>query len=173
MSRKPLLIIITVLWCWGMVGNVSWAEPDAKQESLRGLKGIGVVIEPLQPETEQDGLTQSLIRTDVELALRQAGIHVLSQEESVSEPGSPYLYINLNTVKSEVLYAFTSYLYSLQVSFRQEVTLTRDPQIRVSAATWQSGVLGSISASNLQNLRKTIRDSLDQFINDYLAANPK
>jgi hypothetical protein len=156
-----------------MVSATGWAQIDTKRGSLRGLKGIGVVVEALQPGTESDGLTQSQLRTDVELALRQAGIRVLSQEESLAEPGRPYLYINLNTMKSEVLNVFASYLFSLQLSLRQDATLTRAPDIKVSAITWQTAVLGSVKAADLQNLRKTLRDSLDQFINDYLAVNPK
>jgi len=156
-----------------MASTVSWAQTDLQRGSLRGLKGVGVVVESLQSEVERDGLTRSHIRTDSELALRQAGIRVLSEDESLNEPGSPYLYVNLTTVKSEVLYAFTSYLYSLQISLRQNVTLTREPNTKVSAMTWQTSVLGSVNAADLENLRKTIRDSLNQFINDYLAANPK
>lgn len=167
-----IVALVAVLW-WGGASTGGWAQTEAKRGSLRGLKGVGVVVEALQPEAEREGLTKSQLRTDVELALRQAGIRVLSEEESLAEPGGPYLYINLNTVKSEVLYAFVSYSFSLQISLRQDATLTRDPSIKVNAMTWQTSVLGSVSAANLQDLRKTLRDSLDQFINDYLAVNPK
>src|SRR5262249_45458347 len=135
MRRQHTLILGMVLWCVSMGGATGWAQLDMKRGSLRGLKGIGVVVEALQPGTENDGLTQSQLRTDVELALRQAGIRVLSQEESLAEPGSPYLYINLNTIKSEVLSVFSSYLFSLQLSLRQDATLTRAPDIKVSATT--------------------------------------
>lgn len=156
-----------------MARSISWTQTDLQRGSLRGLNGVGVVVESLQSDVERDGLTRSLIRTDTELALRQAGIRVLSEEESLNEPGSPYLYVNLSTVKSAVLYAFTSYLYSLQISLRQDVTLTRDTNTKVSAMTWHTSVLGSVDATKLENIRKTLRDSLNKFINDYLAANPK
>jgi hypothetical protein len=173
MKRKRLLASITLLCLWGMASPEGFAQTDMKRGSLRGLKGLGVVVEELQPEAERDGLTKSQLRTDVELKLRQAGLRVLSPEESLKEPGSPYLYVNLNTAKSEVLYAFATYAYALQVALKQEVTLTRDPDIRGSATTWDTGVLGTVGAANLPDLRKTLSDVLDRFINDYLAANPK
>ena len=96
-----------------------------------------------------------------------------SSETAETEPCNPYLYVNLMTTKSEVLYAFTSYLYSLQVSLYQDVGLAREPGTTVSAPTWQTRVLGSIPTAKVLELRKTLHDSVEQFLNAYLAANPK
>lgn len=64
-------------------GNAYAASPD----TLKGLKGVYVVIEDLNEEVIKDGLTVDAIRTDVELKLRLAGIPVLLEEARLKEPG--------------------------------------------------------------------------------------
>ena len=164
---------IVVFSCWSLSMGMSWAQTTSEQSSLHGIRNVKVVIERLAPDVERDGLTLNQIRTDVELALRQAGLRVQSAESTGTEPGNPYLYVNLMTTKSEVLYAFTSYLYSLQVSLYQDVMLAREPSTTLSALTWQTKVLGSVPTANVLDLRKILHDSVEQFLNAYLAANPK
>ena len=65
--------------------------PPKAKETLRGLPGVAVVIEPLHPTTERDGLTQHQLQTEVEQQLKNAGIRVLTQEEWKKTPGAPYL----------------------------------------------------------------------------------
>jgi hypothetical protein len=174
MTGKRRLITVAVLWVWGSFVCGIAAQTETDRKSLHGLQGIAVVVEDLQPETERDGLTKSRIQTDVELKLRQAGIRVLTTEESFKTPGSPYLYVNLNTTKTEVLYgAFATYAFSLQVAVKQDVTLTRASDLKVSAPTWETHTLGTVGANNLQDVRRVLGDSIDRFSNDYLAENPK
>jgi len=174
MTGKRLLTTVAVLWVWGLSVCGGSAQTEMDRKSLRGLKGIAVVVEALQPEAERDGLTKSQIKTDIELKLRQAGIHVLTTEESFKTPGSPYLYVNINTTKTDVLYgAFSTYAFSLQVALKQDVTLTRDSDLKGSATTWETHALGTVGANNLQDTRRVLGDLLDRFINDYLAENPK
>ena len=72
------------------------------------------------------------IRTDVELKLRQAGIPVLIEEQSMSRVDAPVLFVVLNAVKNpEVpLYAF-----SANVELHQVVRLIRNPAATIRAAT--------------------------------------
>ena len=87
MTGKRLLTTVAVLCVWGLFVCGGSAQTEMDRKSLRGLKGIAVVVEALQPEAERDGLTKSQIKTDIELKLRQAGIHVLTTEESFKTPG--------------------------------------------------------------------------------------
>ena len=174
MTGKRLLTTVAVLWVWGLCVCGGSAQTEMDRKSLRGLKGIAVVVEALQPDAERDGLHKDQIKTDVELKLRQAGIRVLTTEESFKTPGSPYLYVNLNTTKNDVLYgAFSTYAFSIQVALKQDVTLTRDSDLKGSAPTWETHTLGIVGATNLQDTRRVLGDLLDRFSNDYLAENPK
>jgi hypothetical protein len=140
-------------------------DAEFSRASLKGLQGVQVVVEPLEAEAEQVGLNKTSIQTDVELKLRQAGITVLT------EAGTPYLYIDVNTSKSP---SGPLYAYFVGVKLCQTVRLDRDPSIKIFAATtWDVAELGTVGRVNLRSIRERIKDLVDMFINAYLSVNPK
>ncbi len=142
-----------------------------QKESLRGLKGLFILVEPLNPEVEKAGVSRGQLKGEVELRLRQAGIRVFNEEQRMEEPDQPYLYINLNgySWREEVIYG-----YALKVDLNQLVILNRDPKIGGFGTTWYSGSAGIIGANKLKNfIRKELADTIDKFISDYSAVNPK
>jgi len=142
-----------------------------ERDTLKGLEGIGVVVKQINPEVEKYGLRKQQIQTDVELRLRQNGIRVFSPEEVLSTPGSPYLSVNVSVfirADGRKLAAF-----KINIVLRQKVYLSRDLKIRCDATTWGTSLVGSGDLSNLETIREYVKDAVDEFINDYLAANPK
>lgn len=141
---------------------------DRKRETMRDLTGVEVVIEPVRPDAEQDGLSTSKLRSDVEAQLHEAGIRILSTEERRTEPGHPYLYVSITTVKTGSLYA-----YAIDISLNQTVTLTRHPSIQTFAPTWSVQASGLISASHLATIFEQVRGYVSKFIRDYSSINPE
>jgi len=96
------------------------ADDDAERQTLKALRGVGVLVPKLDPEVERDGLAQSTLQTDVEVKLRQAGIRVLTNTEAQSaDAGAPYLSLRMGERRnSQGLYAFY-----LQLELKQFVTL--------------------------------------------------
>jgi len=140
-----------------------------QKESLKGLKGIGILVEPLNPDLEPTGLSRSQIQQAVEWQLTQAGIGVLSPEERLKEPGKPYLYINLNAYswREEVIYG-----YSLKVELNQLVLLDRQRMTGCFGTTWQAGSAGIVGANKFgQVIKMELSTALDQFIKDYKEVN--
>ena len=143
-------------------------DTENDRQSLKGLNGVRVVVEDLEAEVEQGGLNRTSIQTDAELKLRQVGITVLTEGEALAAPGGPILHINVSTVGGPV------YAYFITVELCQHVRLDRDPSIRIfDAVTWSVGAVGTIGRSNLRDIRNSIRDHVDMFINAYLSVNPK
>src|SRR5215475_4496436 len=69
-------LIGVVLLTWSAA---AFAEMSARaKETLRGLPGVTVVVEPLQDSAEQDGLTRRQLQDEVEHQLQAAGIHLLT-----------------------------------------------------------------------------------------------
>jgi hypothetical protein len=143
----------------------------SNRATLRGLSGIGVLMERLPPEVEKGGLKTNQLQTDVESKLRKAGIKILSREECAKTPGEPYLYVNLNVniakTESDV------YPYTIDVMLIQRVSLQRNPGLVTHAVTWSIGGVGSISKPILSQLREVVEETLDIFIQAYQAENPK
>ena len=143
-------------------------DDEFSRPSLKGLKGVYVLVEPLEAEVERDGLNQTSIQTDVELRLRQAGIKVLTEAERLAAPGTPFLYVLVNA-KSGSPYAF-----SINVELCQDVRLDRDPSMQISGATtWSVTAVGTVGRNNLRDIRDMVKDYVDRFINAYLSVNPK
>jgi len=137
---------------------------------MKGLKGVYVLVERLAPEVEKLGLTKEQLQTDVELQLRRNGIRVLFRKEWLLTSGSSCLYVNVNIITSE---DNPNVAYNISLELKQDVFLVRDPTKMCYAATWTAGSTGTVGKSNITNIRKSVKNKVDIFSNDYLAANPK
>ena len=146
-------------------------DARSNRATLKHVKGFAVLVEKLPAGVEGQGLSQSQLQSDVELRLRNAGIKVLTREESAKTPGEPYLYINinLNTARTEN----DVYPYSIDLLFIQKVSLLRDTKVTSYAVTWSSGGVGSIGKEMLSELRENVRDIVDIFVKAYKTENPK
>lgn len=82
------LIVMALVW-----GNIEGAQvlDTGSRESLRGISGVGVVVEDISPEAPADSLSQDAIRTADELILRSKGIRVLTNVERTRLESAPYL----------------------------------------------------------------------------------
>jgi len=180
-KKYLILTLVALVSCgifWGTV--IVWANGDpeileeykqVKRSTLRGLQGVELFVMGPTAEIEKYGLTESQIRTDVELKLRQAGVKVLSSKERYKTPGAPLL-----TVFALVRKWPESEVFSVDVraGLTQSVVLVRDRSILCNATTWETFPVGGvIAAKDLQSVRRVVKDHVDEFINDYLAANPK
>ena len=154
--------VLTLVACVIAV-TAAHAQPDGERASLTGIGPVGVLVEELDPEHERDGLTVELLRTGVESRLRQHGI--LLGEPFVN----PTLYVSVDAVR---WLAEPSYVYSANLEVRQIVQIRATKRVVYGATTWNHGVIGTIQASRLRDIRETVLDLVDEFSEDYLAVNP-
>jgi hypothetical protein len=160
---------VVILLC-SVIYNSAFCADEYQRRSLKGIKAIYVVVENLPDEVEKDGLTIDQITTDVKLKVGMAGIKVVSLKEPIIILGSPYLYINLYGIMIPNVQIFS---YNFEVSLKQIVSLVRNPNITFSTSTWVYSKIGYVGADKIKQIRETIKDAVDIFINDYLAENPK
>ena len=146
-----------------------WGGDELGRPSLRGLREIFVVTENLSDEAVKDGLSKDQIQTDVGLKLRMAGIKVISKEESSLTSGYPFLFVTVNAMRHRSgLFAI-----GIRVSLEQDVYLVRNPKVSLSTSTWSVEGVYIVGETNIMQVREKIKDLVDDFINDYLAENPK
>lgn len=141
------------------------------RNSLAGLEEIKVIVEQLKPEAKKYGLTTQELQTDVELQLRQYGIRVLSPYEKHETPSYPTLSLRIAIIINEEIKVAAG---AIDLELSQTVLLRRDTtKVFVDAPTWQQIGVWLVGVNNLKDVRKEVKDYVDVFINDYLAANPK
>ena len=160
-----MMAIFTVIFIFA--GVCSASDDTFSRGTLKGVKGIYVLIEDLPKDIEEKGLTLGQIQTDVELKLRMAGIKILSREESLASKDQPYLYVKLYTKKS-----VSSFCLNISIEFSQKVILQRTSE-SADATTWSTESVGSFGEENIMQIRDAIKDGVDIFINAYLSINPK
>jgi hypothetical protein len=190
-----LLTAISVLTL--LLSCLLFGDKPPDTPSLAGLKAVDVLIEELTPDTKSMGLSEGLLKTVVELRLRQAGVALL---EDLPEPDyknmpNPQdkeawgrflnsavqllnarqqhakLYLNLHCLK---IRETSLYVYHVQLEVDQEARLDRNNEIWLPlATTWYRGTLGFASRDQISEaIRGDVSDLVDDFINQYLSANP-
>ena len=166
---RYVLHLMVVALVWGNM-EVVQALDTGSRESLRGISGIGVIVEEISPDASADGLSQDAIRTAAELILRSKGIRVLTNIDRTRLGSVPYLYININTLKEEL----GVYAYAVNVDLKQVVGLLSMKGAQAWGATWSASVVGAVGEANM---RQIIADGVEPLVNDfardYLSVNPR
>lgn len=174
MKTKKYLILgivgLTVLTC----AIICRAAILRNRESLAGLEGVVVKIEISNEDDAKNwGLRKEQLKNDVELKLRLAGIKVLPEEEKEKESvwEHPHLIVGITPIiKNKLEFS----VFCIELFLAQSVRLTRDRTITIFATTWETGWVGSVDKVKfVSEVREKLKDRVDEFINDYLAANPK
>jgi hypothetical protein len=140
---------------------------EITRETLRGLKGLVVIVETVKSDAEADGLKIDDLQAEVEAMLEKGGIRVLPHDVWRATVGRPWLYVSVNTMK----YLF-SYFFSIDVQLKQDVILPRLPSIQTSSATWEMGSIGFVAIPELSDkIKESVFGYIDSFISDYAAVN--
>jgi hypothetical protein len=160
------------LFAFGIVALVfvSTGQSQTRQrESLRGLSGVYVYVQPVAKEVDAGGLSTTQIQTFVEKQLREAGISLQSEPQAAN--GSATLLIVLSTVKRP---AEEAYLFDVEVSLLQAIHLARrnDPD-PFPGQTWSQKALGITGPRRMELMLEPLKVRVSDFINDYLSVNPK
>ena len=166
--KNALLLATVALLLLAMSGRSAMAFNDeSTRATLKELSGVWVWVEDFSDDAKRAGFNQQTFQTDVELKLRLAGIQVLTQQESLATPGSPYLYLNVNALHDQ---HGEIAAYGTRLHLWQGVRLIREPSITAFASTWS---VSGVGYGKLSNVRNAVKDRVDQFINAWLSVNPK
>ena len=143
-----------------------------EQQVLRGLEAVYVVVEDVNEDARRDGLTTQRLQTVTELTLRSAGIFQ-SRETIFAKSGQnprfrqAYLSVNVNALRHDGLYA-----YSVAVELHEVIKLVDDSGLAYGTI-WSGRSVGSVGRNNLPSVVEAVREFVERFANDYLAANPR
>jgi hypothetical protein len=145
------------------------SDSEIDRASLKGLQGVYVLVEDLNPPEEQAGLKTTDIQADVVQRLQAAGIPLLSKEQDIQTPGMPTLYISVSVASST---STDLWPFSIDVNLEQQATLKRNPDTFVpTAITWHVGSLGAVDKSNIRSVRDRVSEQIAKFVNAYNKVN--
>jgi len=163
-----VLMLLGLTFCWPTCGFSFTAD---KRDTLRGLREVSVLVEYLPDDVEREGLNREHLQRDIEVRLRQAGLHVLTISEVANSPGAPYLYVAVYPITTSSLY---SNAYAVALTLKQLVQLSRHPTTELFATTWEGPMhLGSLGDVKVLGIRGKIFDAVGRFIVDYRDVNSK
>ena len=140
--------------------------------SLKGLPGVYVntMFQGEDEYSSRSTFTKQQVQTDVELRLRKAGIRVLTKEEMENIVPFPSLIVRVALFRSIHRDLSDLYAFSIDVNVSQYVRLTNGRN--VLAPTWSQSTMGLTGNEHVGELKSYVSNLVDEFINDYLAANP-
>lgn len=158
--RRALVAATTVLLV------ASARDSLAQDRALMGVRAVDVVVESLPPAAAAISLTRNDIRTKVELRLRMAGLRVVPSSEQ-------WLYVRVGVIALTGRSVEGLYTYDVLVALREMLELPRTKTL-VEGELWQTSGYGSVGSGHAREVvLEDINDSVDGFLNAWLAANPK
>ena len=136
------------------------------RDTLRGLPGVEVAVEPLPPELARDGLTDGDVRTRVEARLRKAGVTVYASQKENPSAAKPYLYVHLNALE---IPPHGIYAVAVQVQLRQTLQSPVTSSNVVNAMTWDAHNVVGVTAAQPRLVLDEVDAYVDAFIADWAA----
>lgn len=138
-----------------------------ERDDLKGLhliseRGVDIVIQPLKAEIKKYGLTEDAVKTTVELRLRKHGIKVCQSPRA--------LHIIVNTYVDE---DFNCTAINVLVELLRPAVLLFNPKVTTNAVIWSKSHLNLAPLDEITAVMTGVQILVDEFINDYQAANPK
>ena len=124
--------------------------------TLRGVTAVNVVIDPIGPEIQKEGVTIDGLRTRLEERLREAGIRL-------DTTSTAFVALRLRSVRAArgpVAIAVTIGLY-------QPVTLVRDPKVRTATSTWE---VDTVILADAKQVYSACMDSADELTGRFVTA---
>jgi len=159
MDRRILLTLVLLL-----LPRATRAAGDAPLDraTLRGLKGVAVVIDVLDPELQKLGITRDALITRLLGRLHSANI-------VIDPAATEFLGLRINSVRA----GRGPFALSLSMGLYQPVLLSRNHDVRTSTQTWEvETVLMADPKMLLTACAETADDLADRFAAAFHAVNP-
>ena len=143
MNPRMLLLIAFLMALVPHSAAAQGKVSDPSIESLRGLKAITLIVDRVQTvslpvNAKPDTPTAEEVKTEAEFWLKKLGINLVSSTENQKLPS---LHLTLLAEKADN----GGNHFDFAVRLVQEVSLLRDPTVKVQAPTWTGTLLGYTS----------------------------
>lgn len=140
-------------------------------ESLRNADRI--IVNVHIDDRLKELVRENMLTVDVELKFRQSGVKFIPLGDSLSECSEKALARQLLIVSLWGSVGVSGATASIRVSFYQQAHIPGNQQ-HVNAITWTTECITNGTPDGFEKgVREGIKDLVDEFLNDYMKANPK
>jgi hypothetical protein len=165
----PLTLGTVVIVLASISSHAGQPAEAPERESLKGITGVEVLVEPLNVEIEQRGLEAATLQKEVNQRLQKAGVKVLTERERLTTPAAAVLVIRVDALHDRI----GRYFYSIDLFLKRRVQLEDQGPSELSAVTWMKcGPIGIVADDNIKHIETQVLHEADHFIKDYRAMNP-
>lgn len=163
---RPVVILLALLLSSAVAPA---ADPrDSDRATLTGLGSLLVLVKA-DDAARQKGVDVDAITAELASSLRAAGLTVHdSVAEARAKSERDFAIVVADVVLADAPEPDGRLVYAADLAVKQMATLTRDPELRSLAVTWQVSTVGVGSVSAL---RAAITTMTASFIDQYRAAN--
>jgi hypothetical protein len=153
MCRKLLL--------FAFLGSALYAAGDGPLDraTLRGIAGVNIVVDPVDPVVEKAGATRPELAARLEDRLRGADIPIDSASRE-------FVALRLTSVRGG-RGPLTQIAVAITISLYQPVELVRDPKVRTATQTWE---VETVLLAGTGALYRACQDSIDDLAARFVAA---
>jgi hypothetical protein len=150
----------------GMTAVATQNPPEDQRQSLADIPALQVKVAALTQDAMADGLRVNELKADMGLKLRSAGI-------KVDDESAPYLYALITYRKSLAPQGWDIGSFGdIIVTLQQPVIVIANGEKRYGATWMEHVVFNVLPGEGAEFVRASLRNIMDNFINDYFAVNP-
>ena len=124
--------------------------------TLRGIVAVNVVIDPVAPDIQKEGVTIDGLRMRLEEGLRNAGIQI-------DTSSTTFLALRLRSVRA----ARGPLSIAITIGLYQPVTLVRDPTVKTATATWE---VDTVILADTKQVYRACMDVADELTGRFVSA---
>jgi hypothetical protein len=163
MLGRSALVAATVLLLAGPRDGLA-------QSPLAGIRAVAVILADLTPEAAKISLTETDLRTKVELKLRMAGLRVVVPRPQ--GPDIPFLHVVVGVQRMRGT-CEGAYIFNVALTLYEPVELPRTKTL-VPGWLWSGSSFATIGTNKArEGILGDVDSEVDGFLNAWLAANPK
>jgi hypothetical protein len=158
MYRRVCVLLAAIALPLGGAGDAA-----LDRATLRGVKAVNVVIDPVAPEIEKEGASAEGLRTRMQERLRDAGVQV----DTASIEFVALRLTSVRAARGPLAIARGPLAIAVTIGLYQPVTLVRDRNLKTATQTWE---VETVVLADPRQVYQACMDSVDELTKRFVTA---
>jgi hypothetical protein len=160
---RHAILAVTLASLIGAAVPSSAQRPDAE---LKGISALGLVVEDMGSQTVSCGFSRETLEKEVAAILTAAGLKVMRNSDE-----DTYLYVNVRSLAVPTNLCVSRYDVTLYTNTTATLSYQPEPVLVQVSLLHSGGLSGGGVNGHAENVLKSVKQSVDQFVARIVAAN--